>query len=303
MKKVDVVPFQYILLDAAPKKTNGSVTTASSSTTGSSSSSSKEAAKSKYDEYKENLRDFLSNSIPKLEPTNAEEVYKQLLKDYPEFTQAHMSMLQNVEGNLAIRVQYPFLLKQELAKKETKAADVQSLERSCQRIVELSDLILKDINAEALLAYYGLKADYREDAAKIKSAMDKKKILMIEAFVKKLVALGKLTVIAAVRGDATEAAEESQTVQERMNAAYAEASKWIDMGDSRVVPIQIWHAFGTKQWGRFGKYLNKVYEEKQQRDVLLELKTMYEAELKWEHVAKFLDKQMVTANPQSYRLF
>lgn len=327
VKKVDVVPFQYILLDAAPKKANGTSsgaiagpsstsTSLSSSTTSSSSSSSstasKEATKSKFDEHKESLRDFLSNSIVKLEPTNAEDIYKQLLKDYPEFSQAHMSMLQNVENNLSVKVQHPFLLKAELLQRKdnNKSADVSNLERSCQRIIELADLILKDINVDTLLTYYGLKVDFREDAAKIKVFMDKKKLLLIEAYVKKLVALGKLTVISAVRGtaaaDASEgepAVDTAQSIYEKMNATYIEASKVIDMGDSRVLAINIWHAYLNKHWGRFGKYLNKVYEDKQQRDVLLELKTMFETELKWEHAAKFIDKQAVTTNPMSYRLF
>lgn len=317
VKKVDVVPFQYILLDAAPKKTNGtssgaiaptSTSPSSSTSTSPPTTTSKEATKSKFDEHKESLRDFLSNSIVKLEPTNAEEVYKQLLKDYPEFSQAHMSMLQNVENSLSVKVQHPFSLKAELLlRKDNK--DLLNLERSCQRIIELADLILKDINVDNLLTYYGLKVDFREDAVKIKGFMDKKKLLLIEAYVKKLVALGKLTVIAAVRATATDGSEceaatdTTQSMQEKMNATYIEASKVIDMGDSRVLAINIWHAYLNKHWGRFGKYLNKVYEDKQQRDVLMELKTMFETELKWEHAAKFVDKQAVTANPMSYRLF
>lgn len=38
-----------------------------------------------------------------------------------------------------------------------------------QRIIDLTDIVIKDTNADALLAYYGLKTDNRPDAAKIKT--------------------------------------------------------------------------------------------------------------------------------------
>lgn len=312
VKKCDSLPFQYVLLDASPKKSNGATSTAAAAASSSSSSSSpagdsKEAVKSKFDEYKENLRDFLNNSIAKLEPANAEDVYKTLTKDYPDYYQAHMSLIQNLETNVSIKVQHPFLLRQELLK-EGKAEDVQSLERTCLRVVELANLILKGINLDELLCYYGLKADFRPDAAKLKVQMDKQKILLIEAYVKKLVAMGKLGVIDAVRAEAGEeensgTAEAASAMRKQVNAMYVEASKVIDMSDARVLAINIWHAYINQQWGRFGKHLNKLYEDKQQKDVLLELKTMFSTELKWEHATKFLDKFMVTANPQNYRLF
>lgn len=38
-----------------------------------------------------------------------------------------------------------------------------------RRIIDLADVVIKDTNTDALLAYYGLKADNRADAAKIKT--------------------------------------------------------------------------------------------------------------------------------------
>lgn len=307
VKKCDSLSFQYILLDASPKKSNGSSSTAATATDGNGKDGA--ATKSKFDEHKENLRDFLNNSIAKLEPVNAEEVYKTLTKDYPDYCQAHMSMIQNLENNFSIKVQQPFLLRKELLK-EGKAEEAASLERSLLRIVDLANLIVKGINLDELLCYYGLKnTDFRPDAAKVKTQMDKSKVLLIEAYVKKLVALGKLSVIAAVRAesageeDVVARAEAAATMKKQVNAMYIEASKVIDMSDSRVLSINIWHAYLNQHWGRFAKHLNKLYEEKQQKDVLLELKTMFGTELKWEHVTKYLDKLTVTANPQTYRLF
>lgn len=261
--------------------------------------------KSKFDEYKENLRDFLNNSIAKLEPANAEDLYKTLNKDYPEFHQAHMSMIQNLENNASVKIQQPLLLRQEVAK-ESKAEDVANLEKTCHRIVELANLIIKGINLDELLCYYGLKADFRPDAAKMKTQMDKQKMLLIEAFVKKMVALGKLSVIKGegVKDEMGESQGESlNAVKKQMHGLYVEASKLVDMTDSRVLAMNVWHAYSQQHWGRLAKHLNKLYEEKQQKEVLQEMKLVFEQELKWEHARRYLDKLTVTANPQGYRLF
>lgn len=290
-----------MLLDASPKRNNGS------GTTNTATSDSKDAGRSKYDEYKDNLRDFINNNISKLEPANAEEVYKALAKEHPDYCQMHMSLIQNLESNVGVKVQYPFLLRQEL-QKEGKAEDVNALEVSCQRIVELANLIMKGINLDDLLCYYGLKVDFRPDAAKQKAQMDKQKMLLIDAYVKKTVAMGKLGVIAAAHAqsekqDTSSTTEATATLRKQMNVMYLECSKLTDMSDARVLQMNVWHSFINQHWGRFGKQLNKIYEEKQQKELLSELQAMFETELKWEHAARYLSKFMVTANPQAYRLF
>lgn len=303
VKKVDLMTFQYVLLDPALKKSNGA---AAITTTG-----GKEPTKSKFDEYKDNLRDFQSNAIPKLDEENAEEIYKALVKEYPDYAQAHLSMIQNVDNRISVKMQYPFLLKQELSK-ERSQENMDELAGDFMRIIELGDLAIKAIKLEELLSYYGIKVDHRADAAKIKATMDKQKMMLIEAYTRKVCALGRLGVLYSVR-QPVEITEAESSMPEgkglitslttHINAAYLEVSKIIDMTDSKVLSINLWNAYHNQHWGRYAKYLNKLYEDKQQKDVLLELRALMATELQWEHVAKFLDKAVVTANPQSYRLF
>jgi hypothetical protein len=50
------------------------------------------------------------------------------------------------------------------------------------------------------------------------------------------------------------------------------------------------------------KFLQKIYEDKLQRDVLDEISAVCEQK-KWEHISALLKRIAVTANPQNYRLF
>jgi hypothetical protein len=50
------------------------------------------------------------------------------------------------------------------------------------------------------------------------------------------------------------------------------------------------------------KHLQKLYEEKLQRDVLDEIAAVCELK-KWNHIVILLKRMSVTANPQNYRLF
>lgn len=51
-----------------------------------------------------------------------------------------------------------------------------------------------------------------------------------------------------------------------------------------------------------GKYLLKIYDDKQQKEILEEMKLMA-LENNWPHVAKAFSKTIVSANPASVRLF
>lgn len=50
------------------------------------------------------------------------------------------------------------------------------------------------------------------------------------------------------------------------------------------------------------KYLQKLYEDKLQRDVLDEMLAVVKGK-KWQHISALLKRTVVTANPQSYRMF
>lgn len=66
--------------------------------------------------------------------------------------------------------------------------------------------------------------------------------------------------------------------------------------------LPIWQSYTVKHHGRMLKYLQKLYEDKLQRDVLEEMLSIVEAN-KWNHIGTMLKRTIVTANPQSYRAF
>lgn len=66
--------------------------------------------------------------------------------------------------------------------------------------------------------------------------------------------------------------------------------------------MSLWHAFVNEQYGRMTKILQKLYEDKYQRDVLEELQHVVK-EKKWDHVNNVIQKLITSANPTGYRPF
>lgn len=100
-----------------------------------------------------------------------------------------------------------------------------------------------------------------------------------------------------------------------------EMAKFVDVNDIKVNPsnynlnqilgvllplqfllLPIWQSFTRKHQGRLLKYLQKLYEDKLQRDVLEEMLAIAEGK-NWNHICSLLKRMVVTANPQGYRLF
>lgn len=96
---------------------------------------------------------------------DAEEVYAKIIKDFPAFSAAHIAFIQKLDV-VETKNSLPFTFKSSLDKMTT--ADIKVLETTLKRVVNLTNAVISSTNAEHLLAYYGLKTDYRSDAAKIK---------------------------------------------------------------------------------------------------------------------------------------
>ncbi|KFB50300.1 AGAP004870-PA-like protein [Anopheles sinensis] len=321
--------FQYILTEGPPAKK--SVATASSNTGSSSSNSAatvpppttngnqptangtatdgangvsvpvngvstKEGTKSKWDEYCEGLRDYQTTQISKLDAESAENLYRTVLKDNPTHSAAHLALVDNIDqGELKANLPYAFTAACDPT--ETGAVALQKMK--LLRIVDLTRLVLKEIDQNALLAYYGLKVDNRPNASKIKVQMDKQKQLLLEACQRQFVALCKLKVLHTVY-DGQDGSQPDYS--DELEQLYGDVGKFIDYTDPKVLLLSIWHAFSLKQHGRMIKYLNKLYEEKLSRDVLEETLAVA-GEKKWTHVQQLLSKMIVSSNPQGFRLF
>lgn len=213
-RKVDTYYFQYILTEGpAVKKPNGVAP---------------KDSKSKQDEYKEGLRDYQCQMIPKLEPEDAENLYKDVLASYPNYAGAHLAMIQSIETptGAEIKNQLPFAFSKQLRDAGT---DTQELSSKLSKVCSLATLVIEGINQEALLAFYGLKTDNRPDAVKIKQQMDKQKQQLMEAFVKKSVASGKLSLLQSNQVESSEA----QNADE-IEALLTDMMKFVDFNDTKV---------------------------------------------------------------------
>lgn len=148
--------------------------------------------------------------------------------------------------------------------------------------------------------------------------MEKQKQVLIEAYVKKFIALSKLRAIELKASSRSEPGESlmigdqnileqtgSKTLSacdDELNDIYLEIGKFIDYMDAKVLLITIWHGYVFKQYGRMLKGLTKLYDEKYQRDVLEEIRLLA-GELNYVHIQKIMRSIISSANPQTYRLF
>lgn len=114
----------------------------------------------------------------RLDGETAEEVYKEILANHPTYLQAHLSLIQNIETSDIIKTQLPFTFKKSIEKQINDSnggsnnskviSELILLKKNLQKISDLSSIIIKDTDKDALLAHYGVKADNRPEAAKIK---------------------------------------------------------------------------------------------------------------------------------------
>jgi tripeptidyl-peptidase II len=311
-RKVDVNNFQYILTEGpAVKKSNGG--------------GSVKDVKSKNDEYKEGLRDYQCQMIAKFEGIDAENLYEEVLSTNPGYVGAHLALIQSIESstNNDLKNQLPNAFSKQI---RDGAIDIESLKEKLNRIVKLADLVIEGIDAEALLAHYGMKNDNRPDASKIKQQMDKQKQQLVDAFLKKAIVIGKLNIIQEFNvASETPTALKSVELSELDNIMI-EMTKFVDVNDSKVrikicffvmklkinrfinscfeqyVMLLIWQSYNRQHYGRLLKYLQKLYDDKLNRDVLEEMLAVVELK-EWDHIRLQLSRTIVSANPQSYRAF
>lgn len=103
------------------------------------------------------------------------------------------------------------------------------------QIITVADTVIAAVDTEKLLAFYGLKNDQRPDAAKIKTAMEKMKVCLIESLAKKGTALSRIYVHNKTRGEH----EENPQILERISVAWKELMKFAEATDSKVGIIQL----------------------------------------------------------------
>jgi tripeptidyl-peptidase-2 len=211
-RKVDVHKFTYIISEGPPVKKNGT--------------SPPKETKTKMDEYKEGLRNYKCDFIAKLDGEDAENLYKEVIAANPNYIGAHLSLIQNVESGNDMKMQLPNAFYKQI---RTIDVNIDELKMKLSKVVKLATQVIEGVNQESLLSFYGIKADNRPDAAKIKQQMDKQKSQLLEAYMKKTIAMGKLIMIRNLEQET----QEAQTDDELDNIL-VEVMKFIDFNDPKV---------------------------------------------------------------------
>ncbi|XP_065369346.1 tripeptidyl-peptidase 2 [Calliphora vicina] len=298
------------------------------SNSGDAAQGSPKKAKTTVDDYAEGLRDFQCTMLTKCELEKAEKIYEDIIAAHPKHLAAHLLLIQNIESSTELKAQYPFTFAKSLKANNITAAaatgtqtiedlssssstssaaggggsgsdaedkqkeNKQKLRNALERIVLLADNVIRDTDKDALLAYYGIKCDTRPDASKIKTQMDNQRKNLLEALVKKGIAIAKLCVL-------------DNNVKDRLediDNVYTEMIKFVDASDSKVIQFSLWHAYAHEQYGRMYKYLQKLCDEKRNRENFEEIYLIAGA-LKYEHLQAVVQRLTVSTFPHSYRLF
>lgn len=163
-----------------------------------------------------------------LDLVDAEKIYANIIKDFPNYLNAHISLIQKLELAEA-KNSLPLSFKASIDSTNDLEASLSTL----KRIVGLADVVINGTNVDTLLAYYGLKTDSRPDAAKIKTEMDKQRTNLLDAYVRKIIALGKTNILEThlSEGDST---KKPTVVADDIEAIFIEVGKFIDYFDQKV---------------------------------------------------------------------
>ncbi|XP_067632305.1 tripeptidyl-peptidase 2 isoform X2 [Eurosta solidaginis] len=252
--------------------------------------------KSSNEEYAEGLRDFQCMMISKCDVNKAEDIYDEVIAAHPKHSLAHVLYMQNIDAN-EYKQLYPLAFSKMVNTNKSDSHHQEELARIrtvLERIVQLGGYVINDMADEydAILAYYGLKNDTRPDANKIKTNMDKKKANLVEALARRGIAKIKISII---DGNMKQCVDE-------FNEIYVEIQKFADPTDSKVIQFTLWHAFANSQYGRMYKILQKMYDEKRQRDIQDELNLVAGA-LEYAHLQTAIQRITISAYPNNFRIF
>uniref|UniRef100_A0ABD2WWK7 Tripeptidyl-peptidase 2 n=1 Tax=Trichogramma kaykai TaxID=54128 RepID=A0ABD2WWK7_9HYME len=275
-KKVDVHPFKFVLSDSARKPMT-------------QNNKSEKEKLTKWEEYNEAMRDLKCNWLAKLAPSigkpgeHAHELFNELKSTYPDHLQVYTSMLTSLDSSDAPRhVPYDDISDQTI--------------HFASQIISTADDIIKTIDQEKLLAYYGLKSDQRADALKIKSNMDKQKVCLIDALVKKGCALARLCVHGKRKGDTP---EHAKALADSVNNIWRDVQKFAEATDPKVISLSLWHAHVHNHYGRYLKLLARAYEDKPVKEIdekYIDIATT----LGWKHLARHISSSIPFKYPTAY---
>jgi hypothetical protein len=227
------------------------------------SSSAKDPNKSKVDEMQEQLRDIKISWLSKLDAEESRKLYNSLAEQDGTHLPLHVARLQALDNLPASNSSADGTPASDGDDGNANASSTASTSPSainpnkgmktpeiCREIIDLADKILGMVDQPALLAFYGTRTSSSAsqlDATKTKQTMDKQKTAVIEAFVKKGVAMAELIKLA----DGPTSSQDPKTgTLEALDEILFEVQKFAEITDSRVMEFAYQHAVARGQYGR-----------------------------------------------------
>uniref|UniRef100_A0A0K2T109 Tripeptidyl-peptidase 2 n=1 Tax=Lepeophtheirus salmonis TaxID=72036 RepID=A0A0K2T109_LEPSM len=269
-KKCDVYSFKYIIPEL-PKKDKKSLdckkskddSSNKSTTTSESDDINDNGNRKKIDEYKEALRDLKVGWLAKLDYNcdTHKELYEELLKT-------------EKEGLANLQVKFAHL----------QSLDNEKTNKNFDEIINMSNEVLKGINADEILVHMATKHDFSSNASETKKEIEKKKTIYLETLSKKGLALC-----------------EKDLVEEATEILF-QLMKIVESTDSRVVTFTSKHAEKMQHFGRALKILNKQYEDKASQETYNKLIDTFK-NLSWNHCYRHYSSMKPIHFPTNYELF
>jgi tripeptidyl-peptidase-2 len=230
------------------------------------SSATKDSEKSKVEEMEEQIRDMTINWMSKLPPDDSKRVYEELTAKHSSHLPVHVARLSYLDnlpsssstqgaGGSKLSSSDSPATDEEKAKEEKKVKTKEILEE----IIATSDKILGMVDMSSLLIYYGTKASASSslaDAAKTKQTMDKQRNAVVEALVKKGLALAELAKLIPAQ---------KSSLTEQLDDILQEVNKFMEVTDSRVLELSVQHAIARGHYGRAVRFLYKQLDSDPQK--------------------------------------
>lgn len=272
-KKVDVYPFKYILIDPVKKNTGA----------GSGKNTSNE--KTKLEEFQEALRDVKTSWLSKLEiGSEADQLYKEILKTYPDHVGVYTAMMSNLEPD---------------SKRLLPGQDLTSSLPLNAQLLEVTNAAVSSIDEKELLAFIGIKSDQRPDAAKIKTSMDRQKSVIIEALGRQGAALCRLF----MANTEEKVGNGDQVTLQEIDDVWLHLLRFADLSDIKATSyFGLWHSAVHLHYGRLLKTALKLYEEKPSKDID-ECIVWALGKLNWNHASRLHSSNILVRHPASYKIF
>lgn len=215
------------------------------------SASTKDSNKTKVDEMQEQLRDIKISWLSKLDADESRKLYNSLAEKDGAHLPLHVARLQALDGlpggttvssgdsssaspSTSSNDAAPASDNGNIVMSSSSCGKGKKTPEVCGEIMDLADKVLGMVDQPALLAFYGTRTSSsasQVDATKTKQTMDKQRNAVIEAFVKKGIAMAELIKMS----DKPSSTQDSKSITlEALDDVLFEVQKFAEITDARV---------------------------------------------------------------------